>query len=697
MIKANFNSYNSYVTDSLYQWDLNQVLTVNGLNLAVAPEVHFSNANTDRAIVRQAIESKPTLKVEIPNSLLQEPLTIYAHIGIYEGDTFKVIELIEIPVIARKRPSDYQIQDSDEEIYSFKALKNEIANMITLKEHNKKYSEITARIDNIIAHNNDTEGNTELLDIRVGTDGTIYGSAGEAIRQQLKKIKFNTVVDRLVYCGVYIDTVDRKISCNSLTGNSGKMYFANNQWGNIDDYSNSEIDYGILLDECLEKTGYNATWAYVIDPINKKFAFRQLNDNTDELKVLNTDIIILVGHFSASNGKPLIFNPIFYCNNIYMDGVLQTTAPVHISNKIIGATTGKIELDTVNKTLTLSGLFFFENGNWKNFSNPLIFDLTSYTVNSSGESIRILLNSNNSLEIRNINSEILPNDIFICVIFVKNSDWVFDKSRVFTQEVVKTFTYIDGVVMNPDIATLKTDVEKAKKTIGNNKTTCKIFKKVCCCGDSYTSGYIVDSEGNAHTTNEDYAYPHYMATMTGNEWINCGHSGANVLTWQTLERGLPKAQSIGKVQAYIIGLMINDTSSGTDRYVPIGTKDDIGTENQSYYGGMSAIIRELNAISPLAKIFVCTCPNKGDAFSPYNQAVYDIVDAYKNTYPVHCLDLLDNIEMYSNSSLTNDSHYGHYTAIGYEQFAEILSVIMSNYINDNIADFQDVAFIEYDE
>ena len=41
-----------------------------------------------------------------------------------------------------------------------------------------------ARVDNIIAHNNDTEGNTELVDIRTGVDGTVYESAGNAVREQ---------------------------------------------------------------------------------------------------------------------------------------------------------------------------------------------------------------------------------------------------------------------------------------------------------------------------------------------------------------------------------------------------------------------------------------------------------------------------------------------------------------------------------
>lgn len=128
MIKANFKAYATYVTDSLTQWDLNQILEITGLNLASAPEVHFSNANTPRAIVRQASLASQVVTVAIPNSLLQEALRIYAHVGIYEGDAFKVIEVVEIPVKPRKRPEDYQIQDSDEELYSFNRLENKIVN-----------------------------------------------------------------------------------------------------------------------------------------------------------------------------------------------------------------------------------------------------------------------------------------------------------------------------------------------------------------------------------------------------------------------------------------------------------------------------------------------------------------------------------------------------------------------------------------
>lgn len=126
MIRANFNAYGSYVTDSLYQWDKNRDLEISGLNLLEAPEIHFSNVNMERALVRQSTLADGVVIVRIPNSLLQMSYTIMAHVGVYESETFKVIETVEIPVIARPRPTDYTIETSDEEIYSFNSLQTQI-------------------------------------------------------------------------------------------------------------------------------------------------------------------------------------------------------------------------------------------------------------------------------------------------------------------------------------------------------------------------------------------------------------------------------------------------------------------------------------------------------------------------------------------------------------------------------------------
>lgn len=153
------------VLKALYQWDNNQTLTVQGLDMPPIPVFHFCNRLSNLALVVTPTVSGTSVTVNIPNILLQqaEPIIAYVYQDT-ENDGYRTMHAIHIPVIPRPKPDDYEYTDN--------------VDYISVAVLNSRLNTLMQQITG----DSQTSPTPEVVDIRIGYDGTIYGSAGDAVR-----------------------------------------------------------------------------------------------------------------------------------------------------------------------------------------------------------------------------------------------------------------------------------------------------------------------------------------------------------------------------------------------------------------------------------------------------------------------------------------------------------------------------------
>ena len=107
MLSIAFEQYAHYSANMLYQWDLNQILTVSGADYETAPIVNFCNKLSKEAISKQSELKDGVITCEIPNELLRDPYDIIAYFYSVKGKSGNTVDVVRIPVISRVKPDNY--------------------------------------------------------------------------------------------------------------------------------------------------------------------------------------------------------------------------------------------------------------------------------------------------------------------------------------------------------------------------------------------------------------------------------------------------------------------------------------------------------------------------------------------------------------------------------------------------------------
>lgn len=151
--------------ERLYQWDVNQTISVTGISTSQAPAFHFCNQRSEVALVVAPTMVNGMLTAEIPNILLREPETLFVYIYYNTGaDGYRTFYRIRIPVVPRQRPQNYDESDN--------------VNFVSAEVLDAQLVDLIADM----AESASANLLSEVYDIRNGYDGTVYPSAGDAVR-----------------------------------------------------------------------------------------------------------------------------------------------------------------------------------------------------------------------------------------------------------------------------------------------------------------------------------------------------------------------------------------------------------------------------------------------------------------------------------------------------------------------------------
>lgn len=221
---------NTVTVYGLWQWDHGISLQIMGLSLPETVEVHFAIGQGE-PVNQEGRTTDGITTVDIPDSMLAGPtgagifgcmgaFLVNAWVYVEDGTSGRTVKMIKLNVKTRAKPPDYIATPEEkktwEQLQEGKADRLAVAgSILSLMSGDRLLSEVTLPTGG---------GGEELADIRVGADGRIYHSAGEAVRVQVGNLKED--LDEVIDTGFEVVNSYNRVKPDTI--NVGKyVYNAN--------------------------------------------------------------------------------------------------------------------------------------------------------------------------------------------------------------------------------------------------------------------------------------------------------------------------------------------------------------------------------------------------------------------------------------------------------------------------------------
>lgn len=660
MISVNFQSYNKYVTDSLYQWDLNRKLVINGLNVSVAPVIVFANRHIDRGIVVQSKLNAGVITCDVPNALLQFPCPITASLCNVSDQEYKAYETVFIPVIARVMPADYLYSDNIP-ILTYESIKADLdvsltelervtASKADLDAERGRIDTLSARLDQAIAPGG--AGVVEEYDVEMSSE--VGGSVKIKTNGVHAIVDFNNVIP------ADLDNFSKNIPYTVGTIPSYCLPFEDIAIFTFEKYKieivNSDGDQLIKVTWLVDISPMNPTSAFV----NNSVCYALANVWVDEI----ADIRI------GSDGTRY---------NSAGDAIRSQIEYIDTDVKVINSTIDTM-YDVTNEIVLESGSIINSGANVDNIKRLRSKSYISSKCRKIVAKAGFLL----GLGIYNDEGYVAKTWLKEINLDLYRQEYPNAKFRI----IVKSEQDYD---LTSDMDCI-TSVGYAKSLASNDfiENLMQIFPKYTVIGDSMACGYtkigdiLVDS-ATARATKNNWAG--YLEMRTGRTFTNVAVGGSTSKDWRDTHITTANVDT----NCYLVGMGANDLRKG----LAVGTIGDIASNNannaDSYYGNFDYLIRQIKEYNPKAHIFVFTIPkSEGDTVESYNNAIRYVASLYDN---VHCIDLYS---LYANEFtegfIADNFINGHYVPIVYNYISKMIEKAICNYIYDNYSLFKTVPY-----
>lgn len=506
-----------------------------------------------------------------------------------------------------------------------------------------KTATLCNRVDNIIAHNNDTEGNSELIDIRTGADGTVYQSAGSAVRQQIDRISDMGVLFKGELTSLHIT------DCNNVLENG--IYSIKNSEGisNLPKHSIYPsipcVGNLIVFSNASQGTPRLCQLFFGSD---KEIHFRYLwrTNSTAEIVWSEWDKIPTLSMLS----------------NMLNEMINLVVSPYSGSQITDNSVLSSLDNAEVNKIYRLN----IPSANTKPENCP------------STHAILITLGWNDD----NVETVVQ----FVCNI----SGTIYCRTR-WGENWEQWNILLSETQINEKIANVVNNLQ-AKQALDFG-----FIEKFAVIGDSYASGeiYVTDSSVERGYRVRDYydlSWGQVIARKYGNQCVNLSKGGLTTRTWLTDTQGLPKMLCTESQQLYLCTLGHNDEGNSAYGLNYLGSLTDITNyssyENyaDTFYGNYGKIIEQIQEHAPNAKIVLMSVAYLYNSTEDrFNNAIREIAEYYNIPF----IDIKSD-SFYAKTSLYHTGKsWNHPTAPLYAGMANANVRLFNSCVENNYEYFKD--------